>query len=487
MDSDDSYVIIGGRRRLPQVYIATESETENCSLRHRSSGSGSSTTGSLTPPSGSSTPHQRAAGPGQYSSTPYSSKKEEQAIPIDSGYLDLHESVTSPASLSSSLLDSLIISPAKNLQKKLRGKPSFVEPGLPAWRCRPQQVLTGIVSALIAVCFLLIVFIGVSSNSGEREFNNGKYESIKAGAAGSEAETAVPPGLEQGFLLPEDVTEEEVLRLARLQQAGQQAGQVQPEDAVALQRIGAAVVQNLLKEPVVQDLQKPLSKMKEAKVAAVKAEIENKNRKFDTDNKLSVVKKNDQPLALYTSSLSPAVIDKDAKPLKSSKKTKHVNPLMKSLPRAKTSKAKSKAGVKTIPISTVTASTDSTSEDDVDFPDDPDYSQIRSVADPADPDNDPDYPDDPKFRSSAEETQADEDNDPDYPDDPKFRSSAEETQADERIKRTAAAEELTDNKFRKSREETPDSPNNGDFYLRRKNEGDEGFRRTSSDDDGRSD
>ena len=69
------------------------------------------------------------------------------------------------------------------------------------------QVLTGIVSALIAVCFLLIVFIGVSSNSGEREFNNGKYESIKAGAAGSEAETAVPPGLEQGFLLPEDVTE----------------------------------------------------------------------------------------------------------------------------------------------------------------------------------------------------------------------------------------------------------------------------------------
>jgi len=462
MDSDDSYVIIGGRRRLPQVYIATESETENCSLRHRSSGSGSSTTGSLTPPSGSSTPHQRAAGPGQYSSTPYSSKKEEQAIPIDSGYLDLHESVTSPASLSSSLLDSLIISPAKNLQKKLRGKPSFVEPGLPAWRCRPQQVLTGIVSALIAVCFLLIVFIGVSSNSGEREFNNGKYESIKAGAAGSEAETAVPPGLEQGFLLPEDVTEEEVLRLARLQQAGQQAGQVQPEDAVALQRIGAAVVQNLLKEPVVQDLQKPLSKMKEAKVAAVKAEIENKNRKFDTDNKLSVVKKDDQPF--YTSSSFPAVIDKDAKPLKSSKRTKHVNPLIKSLPRAKTSKAKSKAGVKTIPISTVTASTDSTSEDDVDFPDDPDYSQIRSVADPADPDNDPDYPDDPKFRSSAEETQA-----------------------DERIKRTAAAEELTDNKFRKSREETPDSPNNGDFYLRRKNEGDEGFGRTSSDDDGRSD
>ena len=59
--------------------------------------------------------------------------------------------------------------------------------------------------------------------------------------------------------------QEEVLRLARLQQAGQQAGQVQPEDAVALQRIGAAVVQNLLKEPVVQDLQKPLSKMKEAK------------------------------------------------------------------------------------------------------------------------------------------------------------------------------------------------------------------------------
>ena len=250
--------------------------------------------------------------------------------------------------------------------------------------------------------------------------------------------------------------QEEVLRLARLQQAGQRAGQVPPEDAVALQRIGAAVVQNLLKEPVVQDLQKPLRKMKEARVVAVKAEIENKSRELDTDNKVSVVKKDDQ--LNYISSSAPAAIDKDSKPLKSSKKTKHVNPLTKSLPRVKTSKAK--AGVKILPISTATASTDSTS--DVDFPDDPDYPQFRSVAAPADPDNDPDYPDDPKFRSSAEEAQT-----------------------DERVKRTV--EELNDNKFRKRQEETPDSLENGDFYLRRTNEGAEGFRKTSSDDDGRND
>ena len=61
MEADESCVIVGNRKSLPQVYIATEAETGSYNLRHRYS-SGSSSTGTpncTTPPLSTSTPHQK--------------------------------------------------------------------------------------------------------------------------------------------------------------------------------------------------------------------------------------------------------------------------------------------------------------------------------------------------------------------------------------------------------------------------------------------
>ena len=62
MEADGSCVIVGSRKSLPQVYIATEAETNSSNLRHRYS-SGSSSTGTpncTTPPISTSTPHHKA-------------------------------------------------------------------------------------------------------------------------------------------------------------------------------------------------------------------------------------------------------------------------------------------------------------------------------------------------------------------------------------------------------------------------------------------
>ena len=59
MEANDSCVIVGGRKSLPQVFIATEAETGGYNLRHRFS-SGSSSVGTpncITPPISTSTPH----------------------------------------------------------------------------------------------------------------------------------------------------------------------------------------------------------------------------------------------------------------------------------------------------------------------------------------------------------------------------------------------------------------------------------------------
>ena len=61
MEANESCVIVGSRKSLPQVYIATEAETGSYNLRHRYS-SGSSSAGTpncITPPLSTSTPHQK--------------------------------------------------------------------------------------------------------------------------------------------------------------------------------------------------------------------------------------------------------------------------------------------------------------------------------------------------------------------------------------------------------------------------------------------
>ena len=67
MNADESVVIVGNRRTLPNVKISTEIESDRVSLRQRYSSGGSSNGGSssspncVTPPSSTSTPHQKTS------------------------------------------------------------------------------------------------------------------------------------------------------------------------------------------------------------------------------------------------------------------------------------------------------------------------------------------------------------------------------------------------------------------------------------------
>ena len=70
MEGSDSCIIVGTRKSLPKVFIASESESDSGGLRQRYS-SGSSSLGSSsgspnTPPCSTSTPHSKATLPKHY-------------------------------------------------------------------------------------------------------------------------------------------------------------------------------------------------------------------------------------------------------------------------------------------------------------------------------------------------------------------------------------------------------------------------------------
>eukprot|EP00092_Neocalanus_flemingeri_P027679 GFUD01030044.1.p1 GENE.GFUD01030044.1~~GFUD01030044.1.p1 ORF type:complete len:608 (+),score=112.93 GFUD01030044.1:51-1826(+) len=145
MEADDSCVIVGDRKSLRQVYIATEAETDSSNLRHRYS-SGSSLAGTpnycITPPTSTSTPDQKTTIMPSFStpgctSTGYGSFQptSEESIHIDSGYSGSNRYISFPHNQSSSsdtntsLWDTIVSSPVQNLRQKLRGRPSYLDKG----------------------------------------------------------------------------------------------------------------------------------------------------------------------------------------------------------------------------------------------------------------------------------------------------------------------------------------------------------------------
>lgn len=270
MEADDSCVLVGSRKSLPQVFIATEAEVGTSNLRHRYS-SGSSSVGSsgtpncITPPISTSTPHSKAAMPkfgtpgcistgyGSFQPSSYTDayvpplsldnenfrsyqnqfpnqKKVDEAIRIDSGYgrySDSSSSFNMPvsnqsfSSNSTSLWDTIVASPVQNLRQKLRGRPSYVDESSSSrgWKVKPQQVLACLIFALIVTSIGFALFISYKHfNKNENDGNKNR----KARVIDSEMEdTAEKDGAEvitevhmvksdKIYLLKDDITVKEV-------------------------------------------------------------------------------------------------------------------------------------------------------------------------------------------------------------------------------------------------------------------------------------
>jgi len=222
-DDDDSFVLVGSRKNLPQVFVATEAEVGSSTLRHRYS-SGSSSVGSsgtptttCSPPSFTSTPHSKGitmphfGTPGSCS-TVYGSfqpssytdayvpplsldrgkpvsyqnqqRNPEHSIRVDSGYgRNIDDSFNSSMprhnlfsnyESSSSLWDTMVTSPVQNLKQKFKGRPSYVDEGSGSTGCKvkPKQVLAGLIVILIVTSIVLFLTISY------KHFNQSKNENM---------------------------------------------------------------------------------------------------------------------------------------------------------------------------------------------------------------------------------------------------------------------------------------------------------------------
>jgi len=252
MSTNGSYVVVGSRKNLPQIFVGAGDISEDGSLRYRTSDSsvGSSARGS---DSGCGTPAEadvadvlvspqfrnRYGTPTTYtmsseavfdqepsSQSPW--KKTEESINMDSG-INLNDTY-SPKSKNlrrkstSDLWETVIMSPVVNLTKKLKKRPSFVDEGN-NWNPDTEAVLTWIIFSLIVVSFLMagiVTYAALRDPSLQLRHNNGKYDSMKFAAEkqmryAEETEEEIQyPAVDKDFLLKEDVTMEEVIEYKRV-------------------------------------------------------------------------------------------------------------------------------------------------------------------------------------------------------------------------------------------------------------------------------
>eukprot|EP00092_Neocalanus_flemingeri_P096684 GFUD01123120.1.p1 GENE.GFUD01123120.1~~GFUD01123120.1.p1 ORF type:complete len:492 (-),score=112.95 GFUD01123120.1:192-1667(-) len=236
MEADDSCVIVGGRKSLPQVYIATEAETGSSNLRHRYS-SGSSSAGTpnwhSSQPISTSTPQQKtpikpsfgtpgltSTGYGSFQPTSYTDayvpplslrnenytrryrysppRKSEESIRIDSGYGRSNSYTTFPHSQSfssdanTSLWDTFVSSPVQNLRQKLRGRPSYLDEGHSrSLKIQPQQFLACLILVIIITSIgfaFLISYKHFNSDERNEDRVNSRNRAIQFERAGKDQE-----------------------------------------------------------------------------------------------------------------------------------------------------------------------------------------------------------------------------------------------------------------------------------------------------------
>jgi len=395
MEGADSCIIVGTRKSLPRVFIASESESDSGGLRHRYS-SGSSSLGSSsgspnTPPSSTSTPHGKATLPqrfgipgcintgyGSFQPTSYTDayvpplsldrdkfcgyqierprpnqNKSEEVIRIDSGYgrssndsyFMSRRNLSFNTSSSPSLWDSLVTSPIQNIRQKMRGRPSYVDEGSAAnssLKVKPQQILAGLIFALVLVSIVMILIISYkhfnnrqdSDKPNEfnlREEHNAQQNDVKVKASSDK-------GITESLLLKDDITIEEVENM-REELKAKIISQVLNDPEVSLGDAGSKILSNAAVS--VEELLSIGSSTVDSTVnneSELKDdEMQERNERKEVVNKEEEIKEIDV-LNQEVENFSV----KRAEIVKSKKKSKNTNPLMKSVYENRKSKAKSR-------------------------------------------------------------------------------------------------------------------------------------------------
>jgi len=224
--SNDSHIIVGERRSLPQVYIGMGEDTGGGHIRHRSNDS-SCSVGCTTPS------HVNIASP-QFRNrniTPQSDmsvfdhdssmtprKKKDASINIDSGLGETYKSKGKPRNLSSELWTSVLMSPVENFKKKMKRRPSYVDDSS-KWNPDTEQVLGWIIFSLIMVSLLMAGIIIISSLHGPKtemvHYGNSNYDTMNYEKMDIESDDEEIPMMNKDFLLKDDVTVEEIYELKR--------------------------------------------------------------------------------------------------------------------------------------------------------------------------------------------------------------------------------------------------------------------------------
>jgi len=416
MDSNDSCIIIGTRKSI----ITSESESESGGLRHRYS-SGSSSIGSSsgspnTPPCSTSTPHSKVNLPqrfgihgsinmgyyGSFQPNSYTDgyvpplslntdrekfcgyqnelqyqNKSDEVIKIDSGYgrstnndsyFMSRRNLSFNSSSSPSMWDSLVASPIQTIRQKIRGRPSYVDEGSTSnsrFKINPQQILAGLIFALVVVSIVMILIISykhfnIKNESGKEIKIQLKHE-VNLEQSGAEVKSNSKERMAESLLLKDEITIEEVEKMreelkAKFVSQGFREPEVSRDDVEEKSLLNLAV--SLDEVHSLEDSAEVFSsdiknEFNEDKVTAVMDKIEMKGK--DVHKEEDVTNQEMDVFALKEIEV------------KSKKKSKNANPMMKSIHVNKKSKAK-------IPlINADPVKVDETDEVSLDYPDDPTF------------------------------------------------------------------------------------------------------------------
>jgi len=231
MDANDSFVVVGGRKSLPQVHVENEDKSGNLRFRRECSTS-SSPSASRSPPADQQSTRTPSYGTPK-TITCYTDRrsktrpsptlkdlKEGRVEVDDSGYSGWRESSNvkkklryDPGSIreeksanhsngDDSFWDQ-VSSPVLDMKKKLQGRPSFLDEGRKSW-IQPQHILAGIIMLIIISSLGFAILIGYKHFSEDPNyFNNGKMRSIRYGT-----EKRLETLRSQGKLIDRDLLDE---------------------------------------------------------------------------------------------------------------------------------------------------------------------------------------------------------------------------------------------------------------------------------------
>jgi len=403
MSVHDSYVVLGDRRSLPHDVVASTG-----GLRHRSSHS----SGTMSPPAAgdavldlsaskfryrygtpgcmSSMPTTPTSGPPVFDQDPSSTspykKRNEEFIDIDSGFDVTYSSKSKTKRKSASeLFDSVLMTPVAKLSSKLKKRPSFVDDES-TWNPELVQVLGWVIFSLILVCLIVMFLITYATFKGplRGHFTNEEVETQSENAPLPPQELPEFTGLQQEFLLDQDVTFEEVIEMKRvMEEDGSIDEEVFVEEDIIYNDIpdpGERSYQpsiefvdpseTTLKAKATEDTQQIIEKAEEILVRETKL-LEEVSRKLDqfvahSKSKMSNeieedTKKVEEGVVVTVDSNKMANVEEElAKSKPRGKRTKNKNPLTKSL-GPKMSKAKSQK----LPTSTTPTSIQVTLEEEI--------------------------------------------------------------------------------------------------------------------------